>query len=159
MEDSLEELEEKEKNMTATVKWFNPVKGFGFVSLDHNSKDAFVHISTLSEANHTSLPAQAKIRCDVQPGGRGAQVVAIHEVTIPEGCAPSREVTGRIKFFNYAKGFGFVTPDDGGPDIYLGKMTLKVCDVRKVEVDQRVRVRIYQGSKGATAESIELISE
>ncbi len=38
-----------------TVKWFNPLKGYGFIRPDGGGQDAFVHISALEKAGYTSL--------------------------------------------------------------------------------------------------------
>lgn len=49
-------LKLKEKNMqTGSVKWFNETKGYGFIELDSNENDVFVHISAVQAAGLTSL--------------------------------------------------------------------------------------------------------
>jgi CspA family cold shock protein len=48
-----------------TVKWFNPVKGFGFIQPDSGGKDVFVHISAVGKAGFTSLAEGAKVSYDV----------------------------------------------------------------------------------------------
>ena len=48
-----------------TVKWFNPVKGFGFIQPDSGGKDVFVHISAVEKAGFTSLAEGAKVSFDV----------------------------------------------------------------------------------------------
>ena len=44
------------RQITATVKWFNPTKGFGFVQPSDGSGDAFLHVSVIERAGHSSLP-------------------------------------------------------------------------------------------------------
>src|SRR5271169_6546055 len=64
-----------------TVKWFNPAKGFGFITLE-NGQDAFCHASALSNLHSPNLPQGATVVCDVQPGQRGLQVVNVREVDL-----------------------------------------------------------------------------
>jgi CspA family cold shock protein len=56
---------------TGTVKWFNPVKGYGFISPDDGSKDAFVHISAVERAGLDNLVEGQKIEYELQRGQNG----------------------------------------------------------------------------------------
>jgi CspA family cold shock protein len=48
-----------------TVKWFNPVKGYGFIQPDSGGKDVFVHISAVEKAGFTELAEGAKVSYEV----------------------------------------------------------------------------------------------
>lgn len=61
---------------TGTVKWFNPVKGFGFIVPDDGSNDAFVHISAVERAGLTALTEGQKIEFELQPGRNGRMAAA-----------------------------------------------------------------------------------
>jgi cold shock protein len=50
---------------TATVKWFNAAKGYGFIQPDGGGKDVFVHISAVEKAGYTGLAEGAKVSFDV----------------------------------------------------------------------------------------------
>ncbi len=54
-----------------TVKWFNPVKGYGFIQPDDGSNDAFVHISAVERAGLDTLREGQKVSYDVVPGQNG----------------------------------------------------------------------------------------
>lgn len=56
---------------TGTVKFFNPIKGFGFIEPEDGSKDAFVHISAVERAGLTSLCEGQKLSYELQPGRNG----------------------------------------------------------------------------------------
>jgi len=67
-------------DVTATVKWFDPAKGFGFVKPEDGSPDAFLHISVLNEIGHQSLTEGSIVVVDIGQGRRGPQVQTIKEV-------------------------------------------------------------------------------
>lgn len=54
-----------------TVKWFNPVKGYGFIAPDDGSKDVFVHISAVERAGLPGLSEGQHIQYEVQVGKNG----------------------------------------------------------------------------------------
>ena len=56
---------------TGTVKWFNPVKGFGFIEPDDGGEDAFVHISALERAGLSTLQEGQKVNFELQAGRNG----------------------------------------------------------------------------------------
>lgn len=157
----------QQTNVTATVKWFNASKGFGFVSPKDGSPDAFLHISALERAGHQDIAEGATIVCDLGPGQRGPQVVTIHSIdtTTAAPRAPRRStpqivgepVEGKVKFFSADKGFGFIAPDDGGKDVFVHIKALERSGLRGLESDQRVRITVSMGLKGPQAETVALI--
>ena len=56
---------------TGTVKWFNPTKGYGFISPADGSKDAFVHISAVERAGLAALNEGQKVEYELVPGQNG----------------------------------------------------------------------------------------
>ncbi len=163
-QNQFERPEVSRHEVNAVVKWYNPVKGFGFVQPSDGSPDAFLHISVVEASGHQELPEGTTIVCDIAEGPRGPQVAAIVRVeNIPEGAAhaehdsPPRSVDGTVKFFNVAKGFGFVAPDDGGKDVYVSIRALERSGINYLEPEQRVRLMTRMGQKGPMADRIELI--
>lgn len=64
----------------ATLKWFNPVKGFGFVTPEDGQGDAFLHVSVLSQAGMEQLADGTSIMCQIGPGAKGRQVIRILDI-------------------------------------------------------------------------------
>ena len=60
----------------ATVKWFNSVKGFGFIQPDDGSRDVFVHISAVERAGPRELRDGQKITYDLVPDQRSGKECA-----------------------------------------------------------------------------------
>jgi len=56
-----------------TVKFFNPNKGFGFISPDGGGKDVFVHASALEAAGIRTLGEGQKVSFEIQPDARGSK--------------------------------------------------------------------------------------
>lgn len=60
---------------TGTVKFFNTMRGFGFISPDDGSKDAFVHISAVEQANLRYITEGDRLNYEVQQDARGPKAV------------------------------------------------------------------------------------
>jgi CspA family cold shock protein len=59
------------------VKWFDPVKGYGFVSVEGESKDLFLHISVVERAGLSALEQGQAVRVAVVEGRKGREVGAV----------------------------------------------------------------------------------
>jgi CspA family cold shock protein len=146
----------------AAVKWFNATKGYGFVELSDGRGDAFLHLKTLRETGRQTLPSGAKVRVVARAGSRGAEVVRIVDVDIKSAIerSPRRstidpsaafDLTGKVKWFDDARGFGFVASDDFGRDVFVHSTTLAACDVRGLFEGQEVSMRVVETPKGREA--------
>jgi CspA family cold shock protein len=62
--------------------------------------------------------------------------------------------TGTVKWFNDAKGFGFVTPDDGGVDLFAHFSAIDMGGFKSLKEGQKVSFEITKGPKGNQASSI-----
>jgi CspA family cold shock protein len=159
----------------ATVKWFNPEKGFGFAELADGSGDAFLHIAALQAAGHDSVLPGAKLRASVGQGAKGPQITRVIEIDesaaappprrSPQGGGASRyapdpssavDMSGTVKWFNPDKGFGFVACDDGGKDVFLHVSVLQKSGVPQLAEGQRVSMGVVDTPKGREAVSISL---
>ncbi len=56
---------------TGTVKWFDQVKGYGFITPEGGEKDVFVHISAVERAGLSALAEAQKVEYELQPGRNG----------------------------------------------------------------------------------------
>ncbi len=165
----------------AVVKWFKADKGYGFVELAGGAGDAFLHANALHAAGHDTVPAGAKLRVQVGAGAKGAQVTRVIEVDTAgvverppqrssgdgfrDGPRPRRvapdpstavSVTGKVKWFDDAKGFGFVASEDGGKDVFVHISVLGHAGISHLAEGQQVTMRVVDTPKGREAISLSL---
>jgi cold shock protein len=161
----------------AVVKWFKADKGYGFVELAGGQGDAFLHANALHSAGHDTVPSGAKLRVQVGAGAKGAQVTRVLEVdtstaverpprpSFGEGPRPRRvapdpstavSVTGKVKWFDDAKGFGFVASEDGGKDVFVHISILGPAGISHLAEGQQVTMRVVDTPKGREAISLSL---
>jgi len=68
--------------------------------------------------------------------------------------ASNPKMTGTVKWFNDAKGFGFITPDDGGEDLFAHFSSIQMNGFKTLKEGQKVAFEIIQGPKGKQALNI-----
>ncbi|MFC8394565.1 cold-shock protein [Streptomyces sp. NPDC057238] len=61
---------------------------------------------------------------------------------------------GTVKWFNGEKGFGFISPDEGGADVFVYFSAIQGSGFRNLEENQRVEFEITQGQRGPQADKV-----
>lgn len=159
------------ETLQCIVKWFNPIKGYGFVMPKGVNEDIFIHFSVLDVAGYQYLGPGDELACVVLQGERGRQVSQMIEVTParhapapymfgygkPQPVGPLEETCGEVKWFNTIRGFGFVKADNGGRDIFVHASVLRRIGLQKIYPAQRVRMQVANADSGRQAWTIELI--
>jgi cold shock protein len=64
--------------------------------------------------------------------------------------------TGTVKWFNDAKGFGFITPDDGSKDLFAHHSSIQMGGFKSLKEQQKVTFDVVQGPKGPAASNIKV---
>ncbi|MFF5447563.1 cold-shock protein [Streptomyces sp. NPDC012888] len=62
--------------------------------------------------------------------------------------------TGKVKWFNAEKGFGFIAQDDGGPDVFVHFSAIQTTGFKELYEDDLVEYDVTQGPKGPQAENV-----
>ena len=66
---------------------------------------------------------------------------------------------GKVKWFNNAKGFGFIVPEDGGEDVFAHFSTIQMDGYRTLKAGQEVNFDVEEGPKGLHAANIKLTED
>lgn len=62
--------------------------------------------------------------------------------------------TGKVKWFNASKGYGFITPDGGGEDLFVHHSEIKTTGYASLDEGQAVQFEVGQGKKGPCATNV-----
>ncbi|WP_374234095.1 cold-shock protein [Cellulomonas sp. ACRRI] len=155
-----------------TVTWYDAGKGFGFITPDSGDQDVFVHARSLS-GDIGELVEGDRVSYRASEGEKGLQAQGVRLVgggsrggrggsdrrDAGRGPAPSRAPQrggqGVVARYDADRGFGFITPDDGGPDLFVHVSVLQ-REEALFEGD-RVRYQVRQSDRGPQADRVELI--
>ncbi len=75
---------------------------------------------------------------------------------VPMPAVAARAGFGVVKWFNTTKGFGFVTPDSGGEELFVHRSTLEQAGLSELQEGTRVRIQVTDGKKGPQVSTIAL---
>lgn len=163
--------------VTAAVKWYDPVKGFGFLAPVDGSRDVFCHASAVGRAGWLTLPEGAIVTCEVVEGRQGPQVWRIHAVdastassgetgsggpargahgpaSVEQAPPPGRRLTAIVKWFSPAKGFGFLTPVDGSEDVFCHLSAVERAGYETLPDGASVICEVAEDRRGPAVSSI-----
>ena len=163
--------------VVATVKWYDPVKGFGFLAPVDGSRVLFCHASAVSDAGWLTLPEGASVTCEVEQGRRGSQVSRIHVVdasTASPGpgesrgsprvergdghgaadASSARRVVASVKWFVPSRGFGFLAPADSSPDVFCHASAVRDAGYDALPQGATVTCAVTEGRRGPMVSSI-----
>jgi CspA family cold shock protein len=141
------------------VKWFDSVKGFGFVIVESTADpaltgDVMLHISSLREYGESHADEGAKIVLDAVQRERGWQTAHIIEMERPrvsvareKGLAMAYEPV-RLKWFNKTRGYGFVCREGDSQDIFVHAVILRKAGLAELEPGAEIEAVIQDGAKG-----------
>jgi CspA family cold shock protein len=143
------------------VKWFNAVKGYGFLALEGDDSDAFLHVTTLRQSGHEDVKPGATVVCAGMRGPKGWQVMKVLAVDattavvapvkpppIPEGAVVGEYVMALVKWYNNERGYGFVTREAIEGDVFVHAAVLRRHGMESLTPGQKVMVRVADGPKG-----------
>ncbi len=166
----MKQNESETQRVLGKVKWFDPVKGFGFVISDAGGPDILLHANVLRNFGQGSVADQARIEIAVQATERGVQAVEIFRIDPPEGttdlpladfedidpeimrAAPLEPA--RVKWFDKAKGFGFANVFGRSEDVFVHVEVLRRSGLADLQPGEALAIRVIEGKRGSMATEV-----
>jgi CspA family cold shock protein len=155
------------------VKWYDAVRGYGFIVADNWEQDILAHANCVRASGRSTLPEGATITVEAQRFERGWQAVAILKVDsasatdlnerptdfVHDAPRDTPFVPARVKWFDRAKGFGFVNAFGSARDVFVHMEVLRRSGMPDLQPAEAVAVRVVVGPRGLMASEIRLWEE
>jgi len=146
--------------LLGTVTWYEPGKGYGFVSPDGGGADVFVHSSAIVTGG--VVADGQRVAFLVVEGERGPQAANVIPLGpgagLPAGSTAADGADGTVSWYDEDKGFGFINPDSGAGDVFVHARALAEGLTWLAEGD-RVAYQEVRGDKGTQARDVQLVRE
>lgn len=167
---NLEVNVDNEQLVYGSVKWFDPVKGFGFVVADEGGADILLHSNVLRNYGQNSVADGARLRIKVQSTERGVQALEVLEIEPPQSfdqvaladfedidpeiIAAAPVEAARVKWFDKAKGFGFANVYGSSDDVFVHIEVLRRSGFADLQPGEAVAIRVIDGKRGRMATEV-----
>ncbi|APE45416.1 cold-shock protein [Sulfitobacter alexandrii] len=157
--------------VSGVVKWFDPVKGFGFVVADTGGPDILLHVNVLRNFGQSSVADGARVEVLAHRTERGVQATEVRAIqppqntqtaVLPDILGRDREeveaaplVPARVKWFDKSKGFGFANVFGKPQDVFLHIEVLRQSGLSDLQPGEALAMRVIEGKRGKMAAEVQ----
>lgn len=155
------------RSVQGHVKWFDAVKGFGFILPDEGGPDILLHANVLRAFGQGAVADGARIEVLVQETPRGLQAAEVLAI-VPPPLPPTTEMEeiadlsiedigqlplepARVKWFDRARGFGFANVYGAECDVFIHIEVLRRSGFAEVLPGEAICIRSIDGRRGRMA--------
>ena len=161
------------RTIEGALRWFDHVKGYGFIIPQDGSGDILLHNDVLRNFGSKRLKPGMQISCEIMKSPKGMLATRIldvledaqnisseimndnHPESFRETIKEEDLKVAIVKWYDERKGYGFaVTHDDHG-DVMLSRHILRQCGIRNILPGDKLRITIEHTERGLLAEYIE----
>ncbi|MGR3434755.1 MAG: cold-shock protein [Shimia sp.] len=158
------------RRVVGTIKWFDPAKGYGFVTSEDERRDILLHANVLRNFGQSSVADGVDVTVMAIDTARGVQAIEVLAIAAPVPVAPpplddladltpERRATllvepARVKWFDPGKGFGFANAFGSDDDIFIHIEVLRQSGFADLQPGEAICLQIIDGSRGKIAASV-----
>ena len=165
-----QETKNEPSRVEGIVKWFDPLKGFGFVVSNEGGPDILLHVNVLRNFGQSSVTDGARVELMSQTTDRGVQATEVLSITPPDSSqiTPLSDIVGldseavalapmepaRVKWFDKSKGFGFANIFGKREDVFLHIEVLRLSGLADLQPGEALAMRVIDGKRGRMAAEV-----
>ena len=157
------------RKIEGALRWFDHVKGYGFIAPKNGSGDVMIHHEVLREFGQNRIKSGALVTCEIMESPKGFLATKILKVLDQADNAAddmlkenerskpidrSELTVAIVRWYDERKGYGFcITHDDEG-DVMLSRYILRQCGLRALFPGDKIYVRVSLTDKGRLADYV-----
>lgn len=140
--------------VTGAIKWYDPKKGYGFVSADDGGSDVLIHVTRLRRDGHETAAIGSRVKVEASGEPTRRRAVFIISLERPKDNTEGKWEEVTVRWFNFLRGYGFLERDAGGPGIFVHATVMRASSMTELRPRQVIRAICEDSENGPVARKI-----